>query len=176
MGVIYPAAQTLAEHWDGTAWTVVASPSPGRGVYQINSLNGIIHVSSNDVWAAGWYSDASSFADETLIEHWDGSAWQVVPSPNITTAAGSINVLNSVAALSSNDVWAVGSWSNSSNVSKTLTLRWDGSSWKIVASPSRNTNSYLNGVGVISPADAWAVGTSNTGGLIQVLVLFTPAA
>jgi hypothetical protein len=52
-------------------------------------------------------------------------------------------VLNGVAALSSNDIWALGSWSNSSNISKTLTLHWNGGSWKIVPSPSRNTNSYL---------------------------------
>jgi hypothetical protein len=32
-------------------------------------------------------------------------------------------------------VWAVGSYNNSSNVSQTLTLHWNGSAWKVVPSP-----------------------------------------
>ena len=40
----------------------------------------------------------------TLTEHWNGTAWSVVASPN----AGTINSLQSVAAVSANDVWAVG--------------------------------------------------------------------
>jgi hypothetical protein len=41
----------------------------------------------------------------TLIEHWNGSAWTIVPSPNVGSGN---NSLAAVAARSANDVWAVG--------------------------------------------------------------------
>ena len=43
--------------------------------------------------------------DQTLTEHWNGTAWSVVASPNLGT---SDNVLYGVAAVAANDVWAVG--------------------------------------------------------------------
>jgi len=32
------ASQTLAEHWDGTAWQIVPSANPGPGTNVLNSL------------------------------------------------------------------------------------------------------------------------------------------
>src|SRR5215469_8327574 len=37
--------------------------------------------------------------------HWDGTQWSIVPSPN---PGAFINELSGVAAISANDVWAVG--------------------------------------------------------------------
>ena len=46
-------------------------------------------------------------------------------------------MLNAVTALSPSDVWAVG-FDNSSNLneSRTLTLHFDGTSWKTIPSPN----------------------------------------
>src|SRR5437764_621866 len=55
-------------------WSVVSSPNVGTSS---NVLNGVAVVSANDVWAVGYYSGG------TLIEHWDGTSWSVVPSPNV---------------------------------------------------------------------------------------------
>jgi hypothetical protein len=41
---------------------------------------------------------------QTLIEHWNGTQWSVVPSPNLMGN----NLLRGVAIVSANDVWAVG--------------------------------------------------------------------
>jgi hypothetical protein len=131
---------TLIEHWDGTQWSIV--PSPNRGLYE-NLLLGVAAISANDLWAVGLTRDSTSPNDPTLTltMHWDGSTWTIVPSPN----QGNYSDLNAVAAISSNDVWAVGLG---------LTMHWDGVAWSTVPSPG----GYLNSVAAISSNDVWAVG------------------
>ncbi len=68
-------------------------------------LNGIAAVSATDVWAVGRYGDSNG-DEHTLIEHWNGSSWSAIPSPN---PGGQSQGLSSVAAVSASDVWAVGS-------------------------------------------------------------------
>ena len=75
------------------AWTVVSSPSGGQ-------LNGVASVSAHDVWAVG-----QTLAPGTLAEHWGGTAWSVVPTPNPVPGS---DRLSAVAAVSTSDVWAVG--------------------------------------------------------------------
>src|SRR5204862_506312 len=43
-----PPDQTLVEHWDGLAWSVVYSPSPAGYTY---SLWGVSALSSHHIWA-----------------------------------------------------------------------------------------------------------------------------
>src|SRR5215472_14250295 len=52
-------------------WSVVSSPNVGT---TSNSLYGVAVVSPNDVWAVGTSTNA------TLIENWNGTQWNVVPS------------------------------------------------------------------------------------------------
>ena len=96
--------QTLIEHWNGTSWSVVASPNPGAG-----GLNGVAIVSATDSWAVGDFFNTTSSATQTLIEQWNGTSWSVVasPSPSATT-----NLLEAAAAdPSSGQAWAVGDFS-----------------------------------------------------------------
>src|SRR5690349_8242869 len=72
------ATNTLIEHWDGSAWTVVASPNVGPD----NTLYAVTAQAAGDVWAVGAALDVTSGYHQTLVEHWDGSAWTVVASPN----------------------------------------------------------------------------------------------
>src|SRR5205085_9470439 len=60
-------------------WNIVNSPNVGSGA---NALKRVAAVSATDVWAVGQYRDASTGSDHTLIEHWNGSQWSVVSSPN----------------------------------------------------------------------------------------------
>jgi len=142
---------TLTEHWDGKSWKIVPSIHPsGTG----NIFYGVAAVSTNDVWAVGSYG-ASKQPSSTLVEHWDGTQWSVVPSPNIANVN---NILTAVTAVSSNNIWAVGNYQNGSF---TLIEHWDGIQWSIVPSPSpSNINSALYGVTAISANDIWAVGYS----------------
>ena len=91
-------------------------------------------VSGADVWAVG-YTGSGSGAQQTLTEHWNGSKWSIVDSPN---ANSQVNHLYGVAAVSTNDVWAVGSIRAGSS-SQTLVQHWDGASWQTVPSPNPGT-------------------------------------
>jgi len=91
---------------------------------------------------------------QTLIEHWNGTSWSVVSSPNVS---GASNELLAVAAVSPTDVWAVGD-SNTSGVEQALIEHWNGTSWSIVSSPSPGGSNDLRGVAIISATDIWAVG------------------
>src|SRR5262249_9121571 len=160
--------QTLTEHWDGTAWSIVPSPNP-NGTSSGSELRGVAAVSTSDVWAVG---DSGSGG---LIEQWNGTSWAVVPSPSRSGAV--FNSLAGAAVVSSNDVWAVGESQNSSGIPATLIEHWDGTSWNIVASPAPGSASLLSGASA-DPASgqAWAVGnfTPARRGATQTLTEFTP--
>jgi hypothetical protein len=149
-------AQTLTEHWNGTAWKQVPSPSPG-GSANPASLAGVAGTSATDVWAAGIYCNGSVF--KTLTEHWNGTAWKQVTSPT----PGSFPSVSGVAATSAANAWAVGNYYNPAK-QETLTLieHWNGTAWKQVPSPSPDTSPKggptLSGVAATSAANAWAVG------------------
>jgi hypothetical protein len=95
-----------------------------------------------------------------LLEHWDGTVWSQVASPN-PSAFGSR--LSGVTADASDDAWAVGFFCPESpgcSVQRTLILHWDGTAWSQVVSPNPNKRvNYLTSVSATSPSDAWAVGS-----------------
>jgi hypothetical protein len=145
--------RTLIHHWDGTDWSIV--PSPNEYV-RLNTLNGVFAISPSDAWAVG--SDSSGTSDQTtLTMHWNGTSWTIVPSPSPGTLG--LNALYGVSANAANDVWAVGSFTNVGEYSKSLILHWNGSSWSQVPSPNApGVNNALYGVVALGPNDVWAVG------------------
>src|SRR6478672_1156291 len=92
-----------------------------------------------------------------------GQVWRVVSSPN---QGADSNYLQGVAAVSANDVWAVGHYNNGSdNRDQTLTMHWDGSQWIVVSSPNPGSlGNYLYEVEAVSANDVWAVGSYYEGG------------
>jgi hypothetical protein len=160
-------SEPLILHWNGTAWTKMASPVPS-GATGIN-LSGVSAVSATDAWAAGYYNNSSNVA-EPLILHWNGTVWKVVKSPAPSGATG-IN-LYGVSADSATDAWAVGNYGGSTAF-EPLTLHWNGTAWKVAKSPapSGTTNTQLLGVSADSATDAWAVGDENSPGLYKTLTL-----
>lgn len=159
----------LILHWNGSAWRMVASPDPG-GSYG-SSLSAVTALSSSSAWAVGSYGTKPSSSgvcpgcpgSKSLVLHWNGSTWvqQASPSRGVPPGSG----LSAVSALSASDAWAVGnSYLYSPDQQKSLALRWNGSGWAQVASPSPGPNSGsiftpLNGVSALSASDAWAVGS-----------------
>jgi hypothetical protein len=69
---------------------------------------------------------------KTVIEHWNGTSWRVVTSPN--TDAGS--VLNSISAISPTDIWAAGCGAcGGVGGGAALIEHWDGTSWSVNPTP-----------------------------------------
>ena len=158
-----PIYQTLIVHWDGTTWTIV--PSANTSATQSNILSSVTCNSTSDCWAVGHYDASTSGAyptlAQTLVQHWNGSAWSIVPSPN--TLPVEENLFTSVTCTSGSNCWAVGyRFVNTFTglIYQTLTARWNGSSWSIVPSPnsSPTQQNFLFGVTCDSPSDCWAVG------------------
>jgi len=139
--------RSLTMHWDGLTWSIVPSPSVGNDI-----LYAVDAVASNDVWAIGGTRVGYS-SSHTLTLHWDGLNWTVVPSPNDSTGN---NILYGVAAVTGNDVWAVGS----AGSSKTVALHWNGGSWSVFPTPSFNnaSNEVLSGIVAASSGDIWTAG------------------
>ena len=135
-------------------WQIVRSPNSGK---QANSLASVAAAADNDVWAVGWAFSQQLNAYRTEIEHWDGARWSLVKSPNATNG---YNLLNGVAVVAANDVWAVGQAAIGSTYS-TLIEHWNGTAWSIVPSPNvPGLSNVLQAVTVISANDIWAVGYS----------------
>lgn len=174
-------------------WYVVASPNAGESA---NELYSVDSSAPNDVWAVGYYLGSGQHTEasrepeswqtmhrshveridalsvqHTLIEHWDGARWTIMPSPNV---GEDDNHLLAVDVVSGSDVWAVGYYLNSFGVAQTLVERWDGTQWSIIPSPNRGslTDNELLSVEAVSPDEVWAVGYSiDDAGVGQTLTM-----
>jgi hypothetical protein len=154
---VLASRRPLAEHWDGHRWTAVRVPKPsGRQAW----FRGVLSLSPSDVWAVGESSDADSTneGERTLVEHYDGSTWSIVPSPNPAHGLRSANLLTSISATAPNDIWAAG-WDldPSTDVIQFLLEHWDGTSWSVSPPPPGGLDSAW-GIAAIAPDDVWAVG------------------
>jgi hypothetical protein len=143
--------QTLIEQWNGTSWSVVSSPNVGASY---NGLTGVSADSANDVWAVGYSRATTDRGFSTLVEHWNGTQWSVVSSPNPGLSS---NMFYSVKAVSSTDVIAVGQATNNSGPDQPLVEQWNGSAWNVASTPTAPNSSTLYGVAATA-TNAWAVG------------------
>ena len=139
------------------AWRAVVAPDPGVA----NVLFGAAALSRRDAWAVGSQTkDGKTLI--TLADHFDGTRWRLVPSPN---TASSENDLFGVAALAANDVWAVGRI-GTPFVTRTLPLieHYNGTSWKIVKAPQLAGDTELGAVLGFAADDVWAAGDGRAPG------------
>jgi hypothetical protein len=157
----------LAEHRSGSAWARVPVPQPAG---QQARLNAVDDLSPGNAWAVGtsFSGGAATTGDgPTLIEHWNGTTWSIVPSPNPATGTpGDSDVLTAISGTGPSDLWATG-WDNNA-ADDTISLlfeHWNGTTWTAAASPTPlGSAQFANGITAISPDNVWAVGTDETGG------------
>lgn len=144
--------KSLVEHWNGKQWNVVKSPPPPtRYPYELRAISA---VSADDIWSTGDYTINPGDVLVTLTEHWNGTKWNIVPSPSPTGDDG----LFGVAALSASDVWAVG---DSTSGGHQLVIHWNRTGWHIVFSPHpHGTIGSFLAVSADSASDVWAAGYS----------------
>jgi hypothetical protein len=154
-------------HFDGTNWSQ-ASSLPRM------QPNGVIALSPTNVWAVGSVSVFFNHRahNQAAIEHWDGTSWSLVASPN--PAPGGNSALEGIAAISANDIWAVGGLFGPS---KTLTEHFDGTSWTVIPSPNPAQNQNdLFGVTALSDGTVAAVGHQEDVNTDQPLILMNAAS
>ena len=166
----------LAERWNGTEWTVQATPKEGQ-------LHGVSCASSTECIAVGeglserwngteWSSltggggtsiscTSSTFCMSSggglAAKKWNGTEWVVetVPSPTGATSSK----LSSVSCTSTTACTAVGSYVNSSKATVTLAERWNGTEWSIQTTPNPvSGEGALRGVSCASSSECIAVG------------------
>jgi hypothetical protein len=143
-------------HWNGHSWARVKSaPVPH---WDDAELNSVAAVSARDVWAVGSAQKVASEHFRTVIEHWNGSRWSLVPSPSL----GKFSFLSSVTVASDGSVWAVG---GSFLRTGPFIVRLKGAKWVKVAVPKTpaTTDIDLDGITAVSPAQVWAVGDISVG-------------
>ncbi len=160
---------TLIEHWNGTRWSTVPSPNasgiPFKTVANGNSLNAVAAISADDVWAVGHTTiNAFSQGAASLVEHWNGRAWSIVPTPDgVLPTFNYQNDLLGVSGTSAGDVWAVG-WNGSieGDLHRPTIQHWNGSQWTLTSVPSVGadaSNVVVAAVSALAPDDVWATGT-----------------
>jgi hypothetical protein len=154
---------TLAEHWDGTQWSIIPTPPISAPTVQLNS---IAAVNSSEVWVAGFSDDPNCLCGQTVVEHWNGIRWTRLTTPN----PGVADYLTGIAAISATDVWAVGyEWI--SNITEIpLLLHYNGTIWKPI-NPSRLRLGQLSSVFARATNDVWAVGWTGIVPNVKALAL-----
>ncbi|MFC0439997.1 hypothetical protein [Kutzneria buriramensis] len=101
-------SQALAEHWNGTAWSIVATPAvSGKSIV----LKGVKAVGPNDAWFVGDQSLA------TISEQSNGTTTAIVPTPSGSQRGD----LSGIAAVG-RTLYAVGSQTNDASTFQQQTL------------------------------------------------------
>jgi hypothetical protein len=113
----------LTMHWNGQHWTLLTSNTPGGDV----SLLGVTASWTNNIWAVGITNPTRCSSGgpqcQTLVEHWNGVRWKVIPSPD--PPSNYLNLLWGISAVSRTDIWAVGT----TDYGSTLIAHWNGTVW-----------------------------------------------
>jgi hypothetical protein len=148
--------RALAEHWNGSKWTTAPTPYSINGWTKKTILFGVAGSSASNVWAVGWYQSGPGPSQySTLVEHWDGTRWQVQPSPE-GPRSGPESQLFGVTALNRTSAWAVGD----SSGPVPLIEHWNGAHWRAMRSrlQPHQTDTALYHVVAVNPRYAWAWG------------------
>jgi hypothetical protein len=147
-------ALTLAERWDGSAWTITASVDPA-GNFD-NFLFGVSCTSATScVAVGGWRTIENVYG---LVELWNGASWTATAAPSPDGAVNS--VLNAVSCTTATACTAVGNYDTSTGMNLPLVERWDGATWTVesVPNPVDSVGSFLYGVSCPTTTSCVAVG------------------
>ena len=175
---------TLIENWNGSSWSIVASPNPSApGV--VGAVLQECHLCrpASNCMAVGFATDDTGENLNAVIEEWNGSAWSIVSGAD---TGQPFDQLSTVECLAPDDCWAVGNAGPAQQNPHFLPIfpgaagdqglieHWDGASWSVIQSalePSPN-GGYLYGLTCVDAADCWASGaTTDDSGTASGLLL-----
>jgi hypothetical protein len=153
---------TLAEAWNGEAWSVQSISSP-RG--QTNSdLLGVSCTSATACTAVG-DSYSAGVGPLTLAEAWNGTSWSVQSTPSASGANAINSYLRSVSCTSATACTAVGDSEYQGPSFTALAEVWDGSSWSVqsVPTPTGAQDDYFDGVSCVAATACTGIGNWDSG-------------
>jgi hypothetical protein len=156
VGYYSPSARldrTLAERWDGTAWTIMTMPNASATTS--SELHAVSCTSQQACTAVGGSGSSA------LVEAWDGQRWTVVPSPR--PPAGNSYSLAGVSCATPAACIAVGSEANGAGAQHALSEAWNGTDWRVLQTPrpAGASQSALRAVSCDTAASCTAVGSAN---------------
>jgi len=118
------------------------APHSGQG--------GAIAAAGSQAWVVLPYASPPSVA------HWDGVAWETTTLQAPGFVGGD---LRGVAAVNTDDVWAVGHMFPTSGHGSPIAAHWDGDAWTTDFPPhGASANGFFQAVSASGPNDVWAVG------------------
>jgi hypothetical protein len=153
----------LIYHWDGAGVTQVAGATTGALTEQ---LRGVSAASPTSVWAVGVRLPPGG-RGRTLVEHWDGHAWNLVPTPNANALDNELSAVVTVPG--TRRVWAFGFHVTRSGELHQLILHRDVTGWH-VSKGLRHTPAARLGAAAFVPGPGggvWALGQSRGRPLIE---------
>jgi hypothetical protein len=157
---------TLVERWDGTAWSVSASPNTSD-TYD-NQLTAISCSSPTSCMAVGSFYNGSTVnqtgtTTQVLGMRWDGIAWALTPFP-APPGSATDTLLASVTCTGGSDCAATGVWDDAGIRFRTLVYGWNGVAWAAAVSPDpASGDNWISGVSCPDAAFCAASGYSDTG-------------
>ncbi len=147
-------------------WFQVKSPTATASHGStVSELQAVASVSPNDAWAVGDANTGPTPAArwQTVIEHWNGTRWALVRSPDpLRSGCGNDRLFGVTAS-------RAGTWAVGSHCQAPLVLQLKGSRWQPVPVPATPAAraAQLTSVAVTSKTNAWAVGKIGA----QILIL-----
>jgi len=143
-------SQTLAEAWNGTAWSVVPTTSPSASVGSV--FTSVSCLSPGACTAVGYSTADSGY--QNLAQEWNGADWTPMSVP--ATGPNDDDLLESVSCGSPTSCTAVGSSSPDGSTYANLVEQWDNGVWSVISTPpplSATSDGELLGV---SCTGVWA--------------------
>jgi hypothetical protein len=127
-----PSPTTLAERWNGTAWTIQPTPAPSGST--VNELLSVSCPARQFCMAVGFKILAAGNPVRGISESWDGRDWTLVPIP--MPAKASYTDLTGVSCSSPGACTAVGLVIIGNQQSQPMAESWDGTAWALETVPN----------------------------------------
>ncbi len=145
---------TLAERWNGTAWSIQSTPTEGND----SDLVSVSCASASECVASGLHLSGSPVKHLPLVESWNGKEWKVLTTATLPKEDEQ-SWLESVSCPSAKDCTAVGSVHTKLYILP-LVETYNGSTWTVQSTPTleNSLEARLSGVSCSATSACTAVG------------------